>query len=103
MPLADCSSVVAIGLKNLRDGSRAGRPVRAVTRPTTNQFGDRTEPYRMMVPPCQQRRARGRTKRRDVKSIVSQSLRREFVEGRRSNGPAECGRIAEASIVNQHE
>ena len=103
MPLADRSSVITVGLKNLRDGSRARRPVRAVAWPTADQLGDRAESHRVMVPPRQQGRARGRTKRRHVKSIVTKSLRRKFVERRRSDGPAERGRITEASIVNQHE
>ena len=36
MPLADRRSVVTVGLKDLRDGRRARRPVRAVARPTTD-------------------------------------------------------------------
>src|SRR5206468_10644544 len=43
------------------------------------------------------------TKRRDVKSIVTQSLRREFIERRRSDGTAECRWITESCVINQHE
>src|SRR5215472_9455598 len=56
-----------------------------------------------MVPAREQRRARGRTERGHVKSIVAKSLRRELVERRRGNGTAERGRITESCIVNQHE
>jgi hypothetical protein len=57
----------------------------------------------MMVPPRQQGGARRRTKRRYVKSIVTKSLRREFIERRRSDGTTERGWITEAGIVNQHD
>src|SRR5205823_13524536 len=50
MPLADRRSVVTVGLKDLRDGRRARRPVRAVARPTADQLGDRAESHRMMIP-----------------------------------------------------
>ena len=103
MPLADRSSVVAIELKNLRDGSGARRPVRAVARPTTDQFGDRAESNSVMVPARKQGRARRRTKRRYMESIVPKSLRREFVERGRGDGAAERGWITKAGIVNQHE
>src|SRR5262249_10367784 len=96
-------SVVTVRLENLRDGSRARWPVRAVTGPTTDQFGDRTESHRVMVPPRQQGSTRRRTKCRHVKSIVTKPFRRKFVERRRSDRPAEGRRIAEAGIVNQHE
>src|SRR6266403_2174098 len=43
MPLADRRSVVTVGPKNLPDGSGACRPIRAVARPTADQFGDRAE------------------------------------------------------------
>ena len=50
MPLADRSSVVTIGPKNLRDGRGASRPIRTVAWPTTDQFRDRAKSHRMMVP-----------------------------------------------------
>ena len=103
MPLADRSCVIAVDLKNLCDGSRARRPVRAVAWPTTDQFGDRAESNRMMIPSRKQSRARWRTKRSYMKSIITKSVRREFVERRRSNGTAKRGRITEAGIVNEHE
>src|SRR5947199_8204261 len=56
-----------------------------------------------MVPSRKQGRARGRTKRRHMKSIVTKSLRRELVERRRSDGAAERGWITKAGIVNQYE
>src|SRR5206468_9932778 len=103
MPFADRRSVVTVGLKNLRDGSCARRPIRAVARPTADQLGDRAESYRMMIPTRKQGRARGRTKRSYVKSIVTKSLRRQFVQRRRGDGASEGGRIAEAGIVKQHQ
>src|SRR5262249_33146174 len=53
MPFSECSSVVTVGLKNLRDRSRARWPVRAVAGPTTDQFGDGAESHCVMVPPGQ--------------------------------------------------
>src|SRR5207249_2949833 len=103
MPLADRRSVVTVGLKNLRDGSGARRPVRAVARPTADQLGDRAESHRMMIPARKQGRARRRTKRSHVKSTVTESLRRQFVQRGRSDGATEGGRITETGIVNQHE
>src|SRR2546423_355169 len=50
VPLAHRSSVVAVALKNLRDGSGARRPVRAVTGPSARDFSNRSESYRMMIP-----------------------------------------------------
>jgi hypothetical protein len=38
-----------------------------------------------------------------MKSVITKSLRCELVECRRSDGTAECRRITEACIVNQHE
>src|SRR5437660_1665520 len=100
MPFSNCSSVVTVRLENLRDGSRARWPVRAVAGPTTDQFRDGAESHRVMVSPRQQGSARRRTKRRHVKPIVAESLRREFVERRRSDRSDEGRRIAEASIIN---
>ena len=56
-----------------------------------------------MVPSRKQGSARGRTKRRHMKSIVTKSLRRELVERRRGDGAAERGWITKAGIVNQYE
>src|SRR5438552_1029385 len=56
-----------------------------------------------MVSSRKQSRARGRTERGHMKSVVTKSLGGELVERRRSNGPAKRGRIAESCIVNQHE
>src|SRR5436190_4035911 len=103
MPLADGRSVITVGLKNLRDGRGARRPVRAVARPTTDQLGDRAESHRMMIPTRKQGRGRRRTKRSHVKSTVTESLRRQFVQRGRSDGATEGGRITETGIVNQHE
>src|SRR5437899_10118906 len=100
MPFSNCSSVVTVRLENLRDGSRARWPVRAVAGPTTDQFRDGAESPRVMVPPRQQARARRRTKRRQVKPMVGESLRREFAERRGSDRSPEGRRIAEASIIN---
>ena len=50
VPLADRSGVVAVGLKNLGDGSRAGRPIRVVAGPTAGDFSNRSESHRMMIP-----------------------------------------------------
>src|SRR4029077_1384190 len=61
------------------------------------------ESHRMMVAPREQGGASGRTKRRYMKSIVTKSLRRKFVERRRSDGTAERGWITKTRIVNQDE
>src|SRR5439155_7208313 len=49
------------------------------------------------------RRTCGRTKRRDVKPIVTKSLCRQFIERRCRYRPAERGWIAEPGIINQDE
>ena len=50
MPLADCGGVVAVALKNFRDGSRTRRPVGAIAGPPANQFGDGTEADCVVIP-----------------------------------------------------
>src|SRR5262249_27353903 len=50
VPLADRSGVVAVELKNLRDGCSAGGPIRVVPGPTAGDFSNRSESYRMMIP-----------------------------------------------------
>src|SRR4029079_6588059 len=50
VPLADRSGVVAVELKNLRDGCSASRPSRVVPGPTAGDFSNRSESYRMMIP-----------------------------------------------------
>src|SRR6188768_3473997 len=50
VPLADRSGVVAVGLKNLRDGCHAGGPSRVVPGPTARDFSNRSESHRMMIP-----------------------------------------------------
>ena len=56
-----------------------------------------------MIPSRQQRRARRGTKCCDVEAIVTQSFGCQFVECRRSDRPAERGRISEPRIIDQHE
>jgi hypothetical protein len=56
-----------------------------------------------MIPSRKQSRARWRAKRSYMKSIITKSVRREFVERRRSNGTAERRGITEPGIVNQHK
>src|SRR5262249_24589857 len=100
VPLADRGGIVAVQLKNLRDGRRAGRPIRAVPRPTSGYFSNRSEADRMMVTPRQQCCARGRAKSRDVEPIVTQSCGRQFVECWGRDGSAERRRISKPGVVN---
>ena len=56
-----------------------------------------------MVAPGEERRARGRAKRRGVECIVTQTGLRERVKRRRGNRAAERGRRAKAHIIGQEE
>src|SRR5262245_21661941 len=50
VPLADRSGVVAIELKNLRNGCSACGPIRAVAGPSARDLSNRSESHRMMIP-----------------------------------------------------
>src|SRR5262249_52448365 len=50
VPLADRSGVVAVELKNLRDGCGARGPIRAVAWPTTGYLSNRSKSHGVMIP-----------------------------------------------------
>src|SRR5713101_1545833 len=56
-----------------------------------------------MVAPGDERRARGRAKRRGVERIVTQPGSGQLVKGRRGNRTAESGRSAPAYVIGHDE
>ncbi len=56
-----------------------------------------------MIPPAQERRARGRTEGSRVEPCIPQSASREFLEVGRLAGATERGRRSEAGIVDQND
>ena len=74
-----------------------------VARITRGHLRDDAAADAVMVAPGDERRARGRAKRRGVKGIVAQTGLRQCVEGRCRNRPAEGGRCAEAHVIGHSE
>ena len=67
------------------------------------RFGDDAEPGRVVIASGEQRRPRRRAQRGRVKVGVAQAVRRDAVERRRRNDPAEGRRRAEADVVGDDE
>ena len=103
MVLPEPRRVVAIAPQDFPDGAAALGHQRIVAGITRGHLGDDARAGGVMVASADERRARGRAKRRGMERIVTQTGSRQLVIGRRGNRSAERGRRTPAHIIGHDE
>ena len=103
VPLSESGGRVAVALKRPDEGSAVLRHARRVAGERSGELADRPEPHGVVVAARQQGGPGGRAERGDVEAVVAEALLGDPRHGRRGNGPAERGRVAEARVVDQDE
>ena len=102
MPFAPCACAVAVILEYLSNGRAALGNDAGVSVPVIGKFRDLPVRNPMVVTSRKQRRPRGRTHRRSVKTAEGDSLARNLAQRWRMNLTAEGIRLGRAYIIDEH-
>ena len=103
MPFAEGRGRVAVLAQHFRYQRRALGNGARIAGEVGGQIRDHAHAHGVVIASRQQRGARRRAQRGDVKARVAQSSGRQPVQRRRRNQAAECARLPVALIVQQHQ
>ena len=103
MPFAERCSAVSVLPQNPRQRRTIAGHHGRVPGKAAGKLADRPEADRMIIPPSKQRRPRRRTQRGHMETVVAQPAFRDPRVVRGIDRTTERARVAEASIVDQHQ